>query len=102
MKKKIVSFLVSGNGSNYQAVAEKILSGYINAEPGIVISSSSEAFALERSKKLKIKAIAIEPKDFDSKDFGSIAMDFIPSFFDLSNSNASDELDTTIPGSAFI
>ena len=68
MKKKIVSFLVSGNGSNYQAVAEKILSGYINAEPGIVISSSSEAFALERSKKLGIKSIAIEPKSFESKD----------------------------------
>ena len=68
MKKKIVSFLVSGNGSNFQAVAEKILSGYIYAEPGIVISSSSEAFALERSKKLGIKSIAIEPKNFVSKD----------------------------------
>ena len=68
MKKKIVSFLVSGNGSNFQAVAEKILNGYIPAEPGIVISSSSEAFALERAKKLKIKSIAIEPKNFASKD----------------------------------
>ena len=68
MKKKIVSFLVSGNGSNFQAVAKKILSGYIHAEPGIVISSSSEAFALERSKKLGIKSIAIEPKIFGSKD----------------------------------
>ena len=68
MKKKIVSFLVSGNGSNFQAVAEKILSGYINAEPGIVISSTSEAFALERAKKLGIKSIAIEPKHFESKD----------------------------------
>ena len=68
MKKKMVSFLVSGNGSNFQAVAEKILSGHIHAEPGIVISSSSEAFALERAKKLGIKSIAIEPKIFASKD----------------------------------
>jgi phosphoribosylglycinamide formyltransferase-1 len=63
-----VSFLVSGNGSNFQAVAEKILSGYIYAESGIVISSSSEAFALERAKKLGIKSIAIEPKNFAAKD----------------------------------
>ena len=68
MKKKIVSFLVSGNGSNFQAVAEKILKGHISAEPGIVISSSAGAFALERAKKLGIKSIAIEPKDFTSKD----------------------------------
>ena len=68
MKKKIVSFLVSGNGSNFQAVAEKILSGYIPAETGIVISSVSDAFALERAKRLGIKSIAIEPKNFSSKD----------------------------------
>ncbi len=67
-KKKIVSFLVSGKGSNFKAVAEKILSGYINAEPGIVISSSGEALALKKSEELGIKSIAIESKNFRTKE----------------------------------
>lgn len=65
--KKVVSFLVSGKGSNFQAVAEKILSGYINAKNGIVISSSSDALALEKSEKLGINSIVIEPGDFKSR-----------------------------------
>jgi len=67
-KKKVISFLVSGKGSNFNAVAEKIISGYIRAEAGILISSSSEAPALQKSANLKIKSMAIEPKKFKTKE----------------------------------
>ncbi len=67
-KKKVVSFLVSGNGSNFKAVAEKIISGYIPAEIGIVISSSLDAMALKKSQDLGIKSIVIEPGKFKSKE----------------------------------
>jgi len=67
-KKKVISFLVSGKGSNFNAVAEKIISGYIHAEAGILISSSSEAPALQKSANLKIKSMAIEPKKFKTKE----------------------------------
>jgi len=67
-KKKVVSFLVSGKGSNFNAVAEKIISGYILAEAGIVISSSSEAPALKKSANLGIRSIDIEAKNFKSKE----------------------------------
>ncbi len=66
-KKIIVSYLVSGKGSNFQAVAEKIINGYIKADNGVVISSSSNALALEKSEKLGIKSIVINPENFKSK-----------------------------------
>ncbi len=67
-RKKIISFLVSGNGSNFKAVAEKIVSGYIHAKIGIVISSSPEALALKKAEKLGIESICIDPKNFGSKE----------------------------------
>ena len=67
-RKKIVSFLVSGRGTNFKAVAEKILSGYINAKTGIVISNSTESLALEKSREMGIESIAIEPKNFRTRE----------------------------------
>ena len=67
-KKKVVSFIISGRGSNFKAVADKIISGYIHAETGIMISSSLDALALKKSEDLGIRSIAIEPKNFISKD----------------------------------
>lgn len=66
--RKVISFLVSGNGSNFKAVAEKIISGYINAETGVLISNSSEAPAIKKAAVLGIKSLIIEPKDFKTKD----------------------------------
>lgn len=66
-KKKIISFLVSGKGSNFKAVAEKIIGGYINAETGILISSSLDAPAIKKAAELGIKSIIIDPKDYSTK-----------------------------------
>ena len=73
-RKKIVSFLVSGRGTNFKAVAEKILSGYINAKTGIVISNSTESLALEKSREMGIESIAIEPKNFKTREDHENAM----------------------------
>ncbi len=67
IKRKTVSFLVSGNGSNFQAVAEKIIRGDINADTGILISNKQDAFALKRAEKLGVKSIFIDPAVFSSK-----------------------------------
>lgn len=66
-KKKVVSFLVSGRGSNFKALAEKIISGYINAKLGIVVSSSSDATALKKSEDLGIRSVIIDLKNFNTK-----------------------------------
>ena len=64
MKKKVVSFLVSGRGSNFKIIAEKILSGGINAVPGIVISNVPDVKALETAEKLKIKSFVVDSKKY--------------------------------------
>lgn len=66
-EKKIISFLVSGNGSNFKAVAEKIISGYINGKAGILISDVSTAPALKKADGLGIHSVVIEPQNFSSK-----------------------------------
>jgi phosphoribosylglycinamide formyltransferase-1 len=67
MKKTVVSFLVSGRGSNFKKVAEEILKGNIDAEIGIVISDKSQAKALQTASDLSIKYQIIERKKYPVK-----------------------------------
>lgn len=68
MKKKVVSFLVSGRGSNFKVVAEKIKAKEINANFGILISDNIEAKALEIAKDLGIKGLFIDPALYTSRE----------------------------------
>lgn len=65
--KKVVSFLASGRGSNFQAVAEKIKSGHIKAKPGILICDKPDAAAFEKAAKLGIDSVFIDPRTFATK-----------------------------------
>lgn len=65
---KKISFLASGRGSNFEAVAEKIISGYIPAETGILITDRENAPCLEKAAKLGIDAVFIDPKKFSSRE----------------------------------
>ncbi len=67
MKKRIVSFLVSGRGSNFTAVAERIIEGGINARLGIVISDNGEAKALGIAEDFGMKAFHVDPKKYSSR-----------------------------------
>ncbi len=65
--KKTISFLASGRGSNFKAVAEKIISGHIKAKPGILICDKPDAAAFEKAAKLGIESVYIDPKSFSTK-----------------------------------
>ena len=61
--------LVSGGGTNLQAIIDKIKSGEIrNTKIAGVISNNAGAYALERAKQNGIKAVTISPKDYASRD----------------------------------
>ena len=63
-----VGVLVSGGGTNLQAVLDAIDSGEIkNAEVKVVISNNKSAYALERAKNYGIDALCISPKEFESR-----------------------------------
>lgn len=67
MKKAAV--LVSGGGTNLQAIIDAKASGIIkNAEISLVISNNPSAYALTRAKNAGIKAICISPSEFDSRE----------------------------------
>lgn len=63
-----VVVMVSGGGTNLQAIIDNIESGQIrNARIAAVISNNANAYALERAKKYGIPAVCISPKDFSSR-----------------------------------
>lgn len=66
-----IGVLVSGGGTNLQAIIDKIQDGYItNAKIVSVVSSKEGAYALERAKKYSIETAVISPKQFsDREDF---------------------------------
>ena len=63
--------LVSGGGTNLQAIMDAIDAGVItNAEVGLVISNNKGAYALKRAENKGIPARCISPKDYaDRKEF---------------------------------
>lgn len=64
-----VAVLVSGGGTNLQAIIDSVANGTItNTKIAKVISNNKNAFALERAKKAGIAAECISPKDFDTRD----------------------------------
>ncbi|MDH3345740.1 MAG: phosphoribosylglycinamide formyltransferase [Kiritimatiellaceae bacterium] len=57
----------SGSGSNYQAIAEAINAGTLNARIACVIADVENAFILERARKLGHPAIYLDCAPFKSK-----------------------------------
>jgi len=71
-----IGVLVSGGGTNLQAIIDNIESGYIkNAEIEVVISSNPTAFAIERAEKHGIRAVCIRKRDYDSLENYMLAME---------------------------
>jgi len=65
-KKIKLGVLVSGSGTNLQAIIDASESGKIDASVSIVISDNPKAYALERAKKHGIETALIERSSFKS------------------------------------
>lgn len=64
-----VAVMVSGGGTNLQAIIDAVESGRItNTELVGVISNNPGVYALERAKKAGIKDIVVSPKDYETRD----------------------------------
>ncbi|RUM29959.1 MAG: phosphoribosylglycinamide formyltransferase [Aquifex sp.] len=62
-----IGVLVSGRGSNLQAIIDSIESGKLNASIEVVISDNPKAYALERCKKHRVDYQIIEMKNSPSR-----------------------------------
>lgn len=64
-----IAVLVSGGGTNLQAIIDAIAAGKItDTEIAAVISNNRNAYALERAKQAGIKDIVVSPKDFETRE----------------------------------
>lgn len=63
-----VGVMVSGGGTNLQAILDATTSGKItNAKVEVVISNNPGAYALERARNHGIEAVCISPKSFENR-----------------------------------
>ena len=64
-----VGVLVSGGGTNLQAILDAMDSGRIkNVQVEVVISNNAGAYALERARAKGIEALCVSPKSFASRE----------------------------------
>ena len=67
--------LVSGGGTNLQAIMDKIADGSVtNTKIAAVISNNANAYALERAKNAGIPAECISPKQFENRELFNEAL----------------------------
>ena len=68
MNNRKAGVLVSGRGSNLQAVLDRIADGYLPLEISVVISDKADAYALERAANVGIKTVVVARKECASKE----------------------------------
>lgn len=77
-----VVVMVSGGGTNLQAIIDAVKSGDItNTEIVAVISNNYDVYALERAKKAGIEDVVVSPKDYsDRQEFNKALLDKVNSY----------------------
>jgi phosphoribosylglycinamide formyltransferase-1 len=66
---KKLGVLLSGRGSNFQAIARAVQAGTLDAEIAVVISNRPDAPGLEIARSLGLKAIGLTSKGIDRETF---------------------------------
>lgn len=70
-----IAVMVSGGGTNLQAIIDGVADGTItNAEISVVISNNPGVYALERAKNAGIDALVISPKEYESREAFNAAL----------------------------
>lgn len=63
-----IAVFASGSGSNFQALAEAIRAGGINATIELVVCDKPSAYVLERAAQLGIESYLFRPKEYASRE----------------------------------
>ncbi|SIN88095.1 formyltetrahydrofolate-dependent phosphoribosylglycinamide formyltransferase [Carnobacterium alterfunditum] len=62
-----IAVFASGNGSNFQAIAEAIASKQVDATICFLFCDNPKAYAIDRAKKIGIPYTVFSPKNYDSR-----------------------------------
>jgi phosphoribosylglycinamide formyltransferase 1 len=69
-----IGILVSGRGTNLQAIIDAIDNGELNAHIAVVLSNKKDAPALERAQQKGIQTVYLDPKQFADKKAFDLAL----------------------------
>jgi len=68
MPKLQLGVLVSGNGTNLQAILDAIAAGRLNAEVRLVISNKPGVKALERAERARVQHLCVSHREFPDRE----------------------------------
>jgi len=71
---RTIGVLISGRGSNLQALIDAIAEGRVNARIGVVISNREDAAGLERARMAGLDTLVVEHGGFPSRDDFDLAL----------------------------
>src|SRR5580765_4669782 len=66
---KRLGILLSGRGSNFEAIARQVAAGRLDAEIGVVISNHPAAPGLEIARQRGLKAVCLPSKGLDRENY---------------------------------
>jgi len=72
---KRLGILISGRGSNFEAIADHVAAGQIDAGIAAVISNRPEARGLEAARERGLNAVSIPSKGLDREIYDRMVMD---------------------------
>ena len=65
---KKIAIFASGNGSNFQVLAEAVAEGALNASIEWLICDQPDAYCIERAKQWNIPVFSFQPRDYPTKE----------------------------------
>ena len=69
-----LGILISGRGSNFEAIADSIEAGRLEAEIAVVISNSPQAKGLERARQRGLRAVCIPSRAMEREDYDRLVV----------------------------
>lgn len=76
---KRIAILVSGRGSNFEAIARNIREGRLQAEIAAVVANNPEAKALDTARALGLNGICLPSKGIDSDTYAAQVVEALAS-----------------------
>ena len=74
MRNRKIGVLISGRGSNLQAIIDAIADGGLDAEIAVVVSNNPSAPGLERAQQARIETLYINHKDYGLREQFDLAV----------------------------
>ena len=67
-RRRRIAVLISGRGSNLQALIDAVADGRLRAEISVVISNRADAQGLQRARTAGIEALTISHRDYPTRE----------------------------------